>query len=361
MENTRKISLTLNFPLTFISLALYTLICTQKQRRTYAHTKPQAKWRIYISSKMKKYKGQLALLTAAIIWGSAFIFQKMGMDHIGPFTFGALRFTLGSLALLPVIWIMKKLNDRKPAEMQKSITPWSDKTLLIGGLFCGIASFVAGSLQQIGIVYTTAGKAGFITSMDIVIVPIFMLLLKQKIAKATWLGIAIAPVGLWLLSITDSFTIAKGDAFVMGCAVAYSFQILLIDHYSERVDVLKLSFIQFFLSGIFSILPAILTEVIDLESIIDCAVPILYVAFFEVSVAFTLQVVGQKYTSAASATIIMSLESVFAALCGTLFLGENMTGREIAGCIIMFAAFIITQLPEMDLKLPHRKREYSNN
>lgn len=169
------------------------------------------------------------------------------------------------------------------------------------------------------------------------------------------------PVGLWLLSITDSFTIAKGDAFVMGCAVAYSFQILLIDHYSERVDVLKLSFIQFFLSGIFSILPAILTEVIDLESIIDCAVPILYVAFFEVSVAFTLQVVGQKYTSAASATIIMSLESVFAALCGTLFLGENMTGREIAGCIIMFAAFIITQLPEMDLKLPHRKREYSNN
>lgn len=315
---------------------------------------------MYISLNMKKYKGQIALLAAAIIWGSAFIFQKMGMDHVGPFTFGVLRFVLGSLALLPVIWITKKFNDRKPAQMRKAITPWRDKTLLVGGLLCGIASFAAGSLQQIGIVYTTAGKAGFITSMDIVIVPIFMLLLKQKIAKATWLGIAIAPVGLWLLSITDGFTIARGDAFVMGCAVAYSFQILLIDHYSERVDVLKLSFIQFFLSGIFSILPAILMETIEIQAIIDCAVPILYVAFFEVSVAFTLQVIGQKYTSAASATIIMSLESVFAVLCGALFLGESMTGRETAGCIIMFAAFIITQLPEMDLKLPCGKSKHNN-
>lgn len=300
---------------------------------------------------MKKYKGQIALLMAAVIWGSAFIFQKMGMDHIGPFTFGILRFTLGSLALLPVILIIKKINDRKPVEVQKHITPWGDKTLLIGGLLCGIANFAAGSLQQIGIVYTTAGKAGFITSMDIIIVPIFMLFLKQKIAKATWLGIAIAPIGLWLLSITESFTIAKGDAFVMGCAVGYSFQILLIDHYSERVDVLKLSFIQFFLAGIFSIPPAILWETIEIQPIIDCAVPILYVAFLEVSVAFTLQVIGQKYTGPASAAIIMSLESVFAVICGALFLGESMTGRELAGCIIMFAAFIITQLPEMDLKL----------
>lgn len=299
---------------------------------------------------MKKYKGQLALLLAAVIWGSAFIFQKMGMDYIGPFTFGVLRYVLGSLALLPVILIFRKLNERKPIEARKYITPWRDKTLLLGGLLCGIASFVAGSLQQIGIVYTTAGKAGFITSMDIIIVPIFMLFLRQKIAKVTWLGIVIAPIGLWLLSITDDFTIAKGDAFVMGCAVAYSFQILLIDHYSERVDVLKLSFIQFFLAGIFSILPAILTEVIEIQAIIDCAGSILYVAFLEVSVAFTLQVIGQKYTGAASATIIMSLESVFAVLCGALFLGESMTGRELTGCIIMFAAFIITQLPEMDLK-----------
>ena len=299
---------------------------------------------------MSKYKGQICLLLAAVIWGSAFIFQKMGMDHIGPFTFGIFRFTLGSLALLPVIWAFSMINNRKPLEERKEITPWTDKTLLMGGFLCGAASFIAGSLQQIGIVYTTAGKAGFITSMDIVIVPVFMIFLRQKVSKITWFGVAVALLGLWLLSITEGFTVAKGDAFVMGCAIAYSFQILLIDYYAERVDVLKLSFLQFFLSGIFSIPAALLTETIEMQAVIDCAGPILYVAFLEVSIAFTLQVVGQKYTSPASAAIIMSLESVFAALCGALFLYETMTGRELAGCIIMFAAFIITQIPDIMAK-----------
>ena len=296
---------------------------------------------------MSKFKGQIALLLAAIIWGSAFIFQKMGMDHIGPFTFGAFRFILGSLALLPVIFIYAKLNNRKPIGERADITPWGDKTLIVGSLLCGVANFVAGSLQQIGIVYTTAGKAGFITSLDIVIVPIFMLFLRQKIARTTWLGIAIAMIGVWLLCITEGFTIAKGDAYVMGCAVAYSFQILLIDHYSERVDVLKLSFAQFFIAGVLSVPAALLTETINMSDIIACAGPILYVAFLEVSIAFTLQVVGQRYTSAAVAAIIMSLESVFAVLCGTIFLHETMTSRELAGCIIMFVAFIISQIPEM--------------
>ncbi len=296
---------------------------------------------------MGKYKGQLCLLLAAVIWGSAFIFQKMGMDHIEPFTFGIFRFVLGSLALLPVIWVYGKINRHRPLELQKEITPWGDKTLLVGSLLCGAANFIAGSLQQIGIVYTTAGKAGFITSLDIVIVPIFMLFLRQKIARTTWLGIAIAMVGVWLLCVTEEFTIAKGDAYVMGCAIAYSFQILLIDHYAERVDVLKLSFMQFFIAGIMSIPAALITETIILQDIIACAGPILYVAFLEVSIAFTLQVVGQRYTSPAIAAIIMSLESVFAAVCGALFLQETMTGRELAGCIIMFAAFIISQIPDM--------------
>jgi len=154
-------------------------------------------------------------------------------------------------------------------------------------------------------------------------------------------------IGVWLLCIAEDFTIAKGDAYVMGCAVAYSFQILLIDHYAERVDVLKLSFMQFFLAGVLSIPAAMLTETIVWQDIIACAGPILYVAFLEVSVAFTLQVVGQKYTSPAIAAIIMSLESVFAAVCGALFLHETMSGRELTGCIIMFAAFIISQIPDM--------------
>lgn len=301
---------------------------------------------------MKKYKGQIYLLLAAVIWGSAFIFQKMGMDHIGPFTFGIFRFILGSLALLPVIWISDRFNERKPVESRHETTSWKDRTLIAGGLLCGTASFVAGSLQQIGIVYTTAGKAGFITSMDIVIVPLFMLALNQKISRITWLGIAVALIGLWFLSITEDFIIAKGDAFVMGCAVAYSVQILLIDHYAERADVLKLSFLQFFIAGILSIPAALLTETIEMQAVIDCAVPILYVAVLEVSIAFTLQVVGQKYTSPASAALIMSMESVFAALCGALFLHETMSGRELAGCIIMFTAFIITQIPDIKSASP---------
>ncbi len=293
---------------------------------------------------MRKFKGELYLLLAAIIWGSAFIFQKMGMDYIGPFTFGIFRFTLGALALLPVIWIHGVLNKRK--EKKEAITPFSDKQLIIGSLLCGLANFVAGSLQQVGLVYTTAGKAGFITSMDIVIVPLLLLFLKKKVPFLTWVGIAIAAFGLYLLCITDGFTIQLGDGLVMACAVAYSFQILLIDYYSERVDVLKLSFLQFLLAGILSAAVAAFAETIDWNAIIDCAVPILYTAILEVSVAFTLQIAGQKSTPPAVAAIIMSLESLFSAVCGALFLGEIMSGREITGCVLMLIAFIVAQIPE---------------
>lgn len=291
-----------------------------------------------------KFKGEFCLFLAAFIWGSAFIFQKMGMDHIGPFTFGLFRFCLGSLALLPVIWISGAVNKRRSTP--KDITPFSDKTLWLGALLGGVSNFVAGSLQQVGLVYTTAGKAGFITSMSIVIVPIFLLFMRKKIGRMTWIGIAMAVIGLYLLCITESFSLQLGDSLVLGCAVAYSFQILIIDYFAERVDAVKLSFMMFMLAGILSGITALFTETIELQAILDCAVPILYVAILEVSVAFTLQIVGQKYTSPALAAIIMSLESVFAALCGGLFLGETMTGREIAGCIIMFAAFVISQLPD---------------
>ena len=293
---------------------------------------------------MRKFKGELYLLLAAIIWGSAFIFQKMGMDYIGPFTFGIFRFTLGALALLPVIWVHSALNKRKSEK--KAITPFNDKQLIIGSLLCGLANFVAGSLQQVGLVYTTAGKAGFITSMDIVIVPLILLFLKKKVPFLTWVGIAIAAFGLYLLCITDGFTIQLGDGLVMACAVAYSFQILLIDYYSERVDVLKLSFLQFLLAGILSAAVAAFAETIDWNAIIDCAVPILYTAILEVSVAFTLQIAGQKSTPPAVAAIIMSLESLFSAICGALFLGEVMSGREITGCVLMLIAFIVAQIPE---------------
>lgn len=291
-----------------------------------------------------KFKGEFCLFLAAFIWGSVFIFQKMGMDHIGPFTFGIFRFCLGALALLPVIWISGAINKRRPEP--REITPFTDKTLWLGALLGGVSNFVAGSLQQVGLVYTTAGKAGFITSMSIVIVPLFLLFMRKKVGKMTWIGIAMATTGLYLLCITESFSLQLGDSLVLGCAVAYSFQILIIDYFAERVDAVKLSFMMFMLAGILSGITALFTETIELQAILDCAVPILYVAILEVSVAFTLQVVGQKYTSPALAAIIMSLESVFAAICGGLFLGETMTAREITGCVIMFAAFVISQLPD---------------
>lgn len=284
-------------------------------------------------------------MLAALIWGSAFIFQKMGMDYIGPFLFGFFRFTLGALALLPVIWISGKVNARK--QKKEETTSFRNKTLLAGALLCGLANFIAGSLQQVGIVYTTAGKAGFITSMDIVIVPILLIFLKKKVAPATWLGVAIACFGLYLLCITEGFTIQLGDGLVMGCAVAYSFQILLIDRYSERVDPVKLSCLQFLWAGILSGAVALFAETIDPQAIIDCAVPIIYVAILEVSVAFTLQVVGQKYTPPAIAAIIMSLEALFSAVCGALFLGETMSTKETLGCGLMLLAFIVAQIPEM--------------
>ena len=210
----------------------------------------------------------------------------------------------------------------------------------------GLANFAAGSLQQVGIVYTTAGKAGFLTAMDIVIVPLLMLFLKQKVGRMTWIGIAMATVGLYLLCITEGFSIHLGDGLVLGCAAAYSFQILIIDHFAGRVDSIKLSFLMSMLAGLLSGITALFFETIELQALLDCAVPILYVAILEVSIAFTLQIVGQRYTPPALAAIIMSLESVFAAVCGGIFLGESMSGRELAGCGIMFAAFIISQLPE---------------
>ncbi len=224
---------------------------------------------------------------------------------------------------------------------------WGNKTLLIGGLAVGASNFFAASLQQIGIIYTSAGKAGFITAMDIVIVPFFLVLLKRKVHPLTWIGVVIAGFGLYLLCIKEGFDIELGDGLMMGCAVIYSIQILCIDYFVEKVDPFKLSFYEFVVTAILSGVFALIFETISMSDIIDCAMPILYTAILEVAVAFTLQIAGQRYAPPAIATIIMAMESVFAALSGALILGEVMTGREIIGCVIMLAAFIIAQIPEM--------------
>ncbi len=292
---------------------------------------------------MAKVKGELCLFLAALIWGSAFVFQKMGMDFIGPLTFGFFRFTLGALVLLPFIFIWDRIKKKR----NEAVTGFRDKVLLKGSILCGIANFVAGSLQQIGIVYTTAGKAGFITSLDIVIVPILLIFLKQKVSPAVWGGVATASVGLYLLCITDGFSIAMGDSFVIACAFAYSAQILLIDYFAGRTDPIKLSCLQFLLAGILSGIVALPFETIDFSAILECSMPILYTAILEVGAAFTLQIMGQKYVQASVAAIIMSLESVFSVVFGALVLHETMSGRELTGCALMFAAFTIAQTDEI--------------
>ena len=294
---------------------------------------------------IKQFKGEIYLMLAAAIWGTAFVFQKMGMDYVGPFTFGVFRFGLGALALLPVIWFLDGRQRRKTPE--EAPMPFGERQLLAGSLWCGLSNFVAGSLQQIALVYTTAGKAGFITSLYIVIVPIIMFFLRQRVGLLTWIGVAVGAFGLYLLCVTKEMHIQIGDSFALAAAVCYAFQILLTDYYASRVDPFKLSFLQFMLASLLSLITAVLVETIDLHAIWECAVPILYTAILEVSIAFTLQVVGQKYTKPAIASQIMALEAVFAAIAGAVALGEIMSGRELAGCVIMFASFILPQIPDV--------------
>ena len=328
---------------------------------------------------MKNHKGELLLLLASIIWGSAYIFQKMGMDYVGPFTFGFCRFCLGALALAPVIWVFDRARGKKAAGTAESVggtadtgagvlepaagelAAWagilSDRTLLVGSILCGLTQFAAGSLQQIGLVYTTAGKAGFITSMHIVIVPILMIFLRRKVGFHIWIGVALAVFGMYLLCITEGFRLHLGDGLVFGCAFVYAVQLLLIDYYAVRTDPLRLAAWQFLLAGLMSGVCMLIFEDFVWAAIIACAVPILYTGFLEVAAAYTLEIYGQQTTSPAVAAIILSLESVFAVICGALVLGEHLTGRETIGCVLMMTAFLITQIGG----LRKQGKEYEKN
>lgn len=290
-----------------------------------------------------KLKGEAMLCLAAIIWGTAFIFQKMGMDHIGPFTFTMFRFGIGALAMIPVMMV----SDRFKRKKNEPVMSGSSRTLILGGVFVGLANFTASALQQIGIVYTTAGKAGFLTAMEMVMIPFFLILMRRKVHGLTWLGVIIATFGMYLLCMKGGFSMAVGDLFCLGGACGFAIQILIIDYFVEKVDPIKLAFYEFAVTAICSVVFTLIFENIVWADVLACAVPLLYTAILEVCVAFSLQMIGQQYAPPAIATIIMSFESVFAALSGVLFLHEVMTGREVAGCIIMFVAFMIAQIPEM--------------
>ena len=299
---------------------------------------------------MKRFKGELILLTASILWGTCFVFQKEGMSYIEPYTLGSFRFLIGGMLLIPIMPFSKKI------QTDSSITithNFRDNKLWLGGILCGISLFWAASLQQIGLKYTTAGKAGFLTSMEIVLVAAISLLVVRKLRLHIIFGILMAVLGMYFLCMFGSnFKMQLGDQYECAAVVFWAAQILLVDFFSKRTDIIRLSFLQFMTTGFLSLIAMLLFEKVNLSQIIAGIIPILYTAIIEVAVAYTLQVIGQMYTSPVVASVILSLESVFSAISGAILLQERLTILQLFGCILMVAAVITTQLPEKNKEEP---------
>lgn len=288
-----------------------------------------------------KAAGTISLLLATVIWGFAFIAQSVGMDHIGPFTFQAVRCVLAVVFLFPV----SLLADGKRLGLAASIKKWKDPALWKAGSICGCALFAAASLQQVGLVSTDAGKAGFITAMYIVLVPILGLFGGQKPSPGAIVSVLLAVVGLYLLSCMDSSGINTGDLLLMGCALAFAVQIRCIDRFAGSVDGIQLNCVQSLVVALLSIPCALLTETIDFAQIWACRWSLLFAGVLSMGVAYSLQIVGQKHLEPTPAALIMSLESVFAVLGGWLILQETMTQWETIGCCLVFSAVILSQIP----------------
>jgi drug/metabolite transporter (DMT)-like permease len=276
----------------------------------------------------------LLLLTAAI-WGFAFVAQRVGMNYVGPFTFNALRFALGSLTLLPVL-IMTERND-PPTTLNR-------KAMILSCGITGVILFMGASLQQMGIIHTTAGKAGFITGLYVVMVPIFGLVLKQHTDIGTWIGAILAAFGLYLLSVSDDFNIQYGDFLVLMSAFFWTAHVLIIGWLSPRMNPVKIAFFQFIICALLSFIVALFTEVIVIARIFQAALPVIYSGALSVGIAYTLQVVAQKNAHPTHAAIILSMETVFAALGGWIVLNEILSPRELSGCMLMLAGMILSQL-----------------
>lgn len=291
---------------------------------------------------MMRPKNAIMLLLTAFIWGTAFVAQSVGMDYLGPFTFNGVRSLIGGVALLPCIWLLRMLNKKEDEQKVQR----EKKNLIQGGIACGLLLFAASSLQQIGIQYTSAGKSGFITAFYIVIVPVLGIFLHKKIGWKVWIAVLLALAGLYFLCITEKFTIGKGDILIFLCALVFSLHIMVIDYFSPKVDGVKMSCIQFFVCGIVSIPFMFVLETPNVTDIVAGWMPLLYAGVLSCGVAYTLQIIGQKNVNPAIASLILSLESYFSVLAGWAVLGEHLSARESVGCILMFVAIILAQLPD---------------
>lgn len=288
----------------------------------------------------KRVVANLVLLLTAAIWGMGFVAQKVGSEFVGAYTFNGIRFALGSLSLVPLIVYFDRKNKDKVSDRPKATT----QQIFKAGIILGLILFIAASLQQIGMTDSTAGKGGFITGLYMVFVPIFGLFLGHKIGKNIWFGVAAAVVGLYLLSIKKGFEIEYGDFLILVGAVFWAVHILFIDNFSKKIDALKLSSIQFATCAVLSLITAFATETITLEGLKGSLIPILYGGLLSVGVAYTLQVVAQKNAKPSHAAIILSMESVFAALGGMIILTESLTLRAAIGCALILVGILITQI-----------------
>lgn len=314
----------------------------------------------------KKLKGDLMLVLTAMVWGGSFVAQKSGMELIGPFAFNGIRTIIGGIVLIPLIMVLDRMKSKKQASAPAVKADAADsalseadkkndqKLLITGSICCGLALLVAGMLQQIGMMYTTAGKAGFITALYVVLVPIFGRILGKKIRPLIWLCVLASAFGLYLLCMPASGGfghINKGDLIVLACALCFAVHILLIDYFSPKVDGVRLSCIQFFIAGIlcmilmFPLDPVLGYDIPSLSQLLDAWIPIVYAGALSCGAGYTMQIVAQADTDPAVASMILCLESVFAVIAGMLILGESLSLREAAGCIIMFAAILAAQLP----------------
>lgn len=288
----------------------------------------------------KTFRSDLLLLLIAAIWGGGFVAQRQGLESVGPFTFNGVRFALGSISLLPLVWI----NQRRQAPFHGALPQGGSKALLNGGALAGGALFLGASLQQVGIAYTTAGNAGFITGLYVVIVPLLGMFWGQRPSMGTWFGALLAAFGLFLLSVTDHFTIGSGDLLELIGAFFWAGHVLLIGWLSPRLDAFKLSSLQFAICSVLSLITACCTETITLSGILGAGMPILYGGLVSVGFAYTMQVVAQRDAHPAHTAVILSAEGVFAALWGWLLLGEVLGPRGFLGCILMLAGMLCSEL-----------------
>lgn len=290
----------------------------------------------------QQIKSSLILLLTATIWGVAFVAQSVGMEYIGPFTFNAIRCVLGGMVLIPVILVLKKKKETGTENQEKE----DKKTLWMGGIACGVILCIASNLQQFGIMEASVGKSGFFTALYIVMIPVIGIFIGKRPGIKLWFCVALAVVGMYLLCMKDgSFTIERADIMLLLCALAFSFHILVVDYFSPKVDGVKMSCIQFFVCGVLSAVGMLFTETPDISNIQAAWLPLLYAGLLSCGVGYTLQIVGQKGINPVIASLIMSLESVISALAGWVILGQVLSPKEILGCVLMFVAIIITQIP----------------